>query len=132
MNKLETIAKSLEKHGLSHILGSPFDNAFDVFDNKKEDINLILLGTNGNMTDAIKTNVEWVKERAKNPQYSHLLSGDWGGSPLRQELIKLPDVLNEYFGYSKFSVSNMILTNGLLLASNGVGDIKNQFEILRY
>ncbi|HHC6615632.1 TPA: hypothetical protein ACN311_004959 [Vibrio parahaemolyticus] len=131
MNKLETIAKLLEKHGLSHILGSPFDNAFDVFDNKKEDINLILLGTNGNMTDAIKTNVEWVKERARNPQYSHLLSGDWGVSPLRKELIKLPDVLNECFGNSKFSVSNMILTNGLLLASNGVGDIKNQFEILR-
>ena len=131
MSKLEAIEKSLEKHGLSHILGSPFDNAFDVFDNEKEDINLILLGTNGNMTDAIKTNLEWVKERARNPKYSHLLSGDWGVSPLRKELIKLPDVLNECFGNTMFSVSNMILTNGLLLASNGVGDIKNQFDILR-
>ncbi|ASI96339.1 hypothetical protein [Vibrio rotiferianus] len=131
MNKLENIEKLLEKYGLSHILGSPFDNAFGVFDNKKEDINLIVLGTNGNMTDATKSNLEWVKERARNPKYSHLLSGDWGASPLRKELIKLPDVLNECFGNSKFSVSNMILTNGLLLASNGVSDIKNQFEILR-
>ncbi|MDO6762875.1 hypothetical protein [Agarivorans sp. 1_MG-2023] len=131
MNKLEAIEKSLEKYGLSHILGSPFDNAFEVFNNKKEDINLILLGTNGNMTDAIKTNAEWVRERADNTKYSHLLSGDWGVSPLQKELTKLPNLLNECFESSTFSVSKMILTNGLLLASNGVGDIKNQFEILR-
>lgn len=131
INKLENIEKSLEKNGLSNILGSPFDNAFEVFDNKKEDINLILLGTNGNMSDAMKTNSEWVKERAENPKYSHLLDGDWGVSPLREELKRLPSILNECFDSSQFSVSKMILTNGLLLASNGVGDIKNQFDILR-
>ncbi|QDE31832.1 hypothetical protein [Shewanella polaris] len=130
MSTLSAIEKSLKDHDLSDISGSPFDNAFEVFDNEKDDINLILLGTNGNMTDAIKNNIEWVRERAKNPTYSHLISGDWGQSPLRKELIKVPEILNEFFGFNKFSLSRMVLTNGLLLASEGVGDIKIKFNSL--
>ncbi|MDO6688112.1 MULTISPECIES: hypothetical protein [unclassified Agarivorans] len=130
MSKLPSLEKSLKEYGLSEVLGSPFDNAFEVFNHKKDDINLILLGTNGNMTDAIKNNSEWVRERARTPKYSHLMSGDWGKSPLRKELIKVPSVLNDCFDTDIFSSSKMILTNGLLLASNGVSDIQNQFNIL--
>ena len=131
MTKFPNLEQSLKEHGLSEVLGSPFDNAFEVFNHNKDDINLILLGTNGNMTDAIKNNIEWVNERAKIPQYSHLMSGDWGKSPLREELIKVPSVLNECFDNDIFSSSKMILTNGLLLASNGVSDIQKQFNTLK-
>ena len=130
MKKSSYLVTGLKHHYLSDVGGSPFDNAYEIFDRPQKEINLISLGTNGNMTDAIKTNAEWVKERAERPGYCHLTSGDWGKSPLRQQLLQLPDILNSCLDVERFSKDRMILTNGLLLASNGVSDIEKQFRAI--
>lgn len=131
MNKSSYLVAGLERYHLSGIGGSPFDNAYEIFGRPQREINLISLGTNGNMTDSVKTNAEWVHTRAAQPEYCHLTSGDWGKSPLRQQLLNLPDALNTSLGAERFSKDKMILTNGLLLASNGVSDIENQFRAVK-
>ncbi|MCL1088176.1 hypothetical protein L2744_00820 [Shewanella profunda] len=132
MNRIsQNIQSYLLDFGLSNVSGSPYDNAYDVFKKNKNEINLVVMGTNGNMTDYKKTNKEWVSERSRNSDYCHLSKGNWGKSPLREELLKLPSVLNDYYGDETFDKSRMILTNGLLLASEGVSDIPNRFKQLK-
>jgi len=131
MSILEQIQVGLKKLNLDTIPGSPFDNPFNVFNKDPELVSLVVLGTNGNITDAEKTNLQWIEERALQPDYSHVESGDWGKSPLQGELLKLPDVLNSCFDEVLFSKEHMILTNGLLLASAGVKDIAEQFKAVK-
>lgn len=127
-NALDTLLKGLEKHQLEDVPGSAFDNAFSIFNKDPKDINLVIIGTNGNITDSRKTNKQWLFERSSDPKYDHLKLGDWGKSRLQPELIRLPDVLNEVFEEQLFSIENTIVTNALLIASAGVSDISNQVK----
>lgn len=132
MNRVtQKIQNHLSENGLSNVNGSPYDNAYDLFKKDRNEVNLIVMGTNGNMTDYGKTNKEWVSERSRKSDYCHLSLGDWGKSPLREELLKLPDILNNHYGSGIFDKSRMIITNGLLLASQGVSDIPNKFKLLK-
>lgn len=114
--------------GLSDLHGSPYDNKFSIFDLEASSINLITIGTNGNITDSSRTNSEWLKERFRTPDYSNLNDGFWGvslsrESPLRGALQSLPEVLNESLDCRRFSLERMLATNAILVASGGVGDI---------
>lgn len=115
--------------GLSGLHGSPYDNSFSVFQNEPREINLVTIGTNGNTTDAINTNAEWLKKSYENQNYSNLLDGYWAvkpssESPLRSRLISLPTMLNNVFvERPKFSAEKMICTNTILVASAGVAGI---------
>ena len=131
MQSLDLIQDKLRKFSLDDVAGSPFDNPFSVFLNDTSRNNLVVLGTNGNITDAVKTNSEWVQARIDDITYSHLRDGDWGNSSLQSQLIKLPNILNTCFKNDYFSEDRMILSNGLLLASGGVDDIGTQIKHLK-
>lgn len=131
MEVLDKLQEGLENNHLDCIKGSPFDNSFSTLCQDPIQNNLIVLGTNGNITDAAKTNAEWLSARSEEPCYSHLHDGNWGKSPLQPELLELPNVLNMCYGEELFSEQRMIVTNGLLLASAGVGDINNQFNKIK-
>lgn len=127
----DKLLEGLSECHLSSIPGSAFDNAFSIFSNSAAENNLVILGTNGNITDACKTTEEWLNDRWKDPTYCHVTLGDWGKSRLQKEIKKVPEELNKCFGPNTFSWKKTIVTNAILLASNGVGDIRNQFNNLR-
>lgn len=137
---LENISQNLIGFGISGLEARAFDNAFSVFNNRPEDNSLVLLGTNGNSSDEGKTNQQWLALDAQKPTESNLLHNSWrlnnkmnaknepNYSTLQKRFIDLPDQLNDIFGEPFFSVERMVLTNGLLLASDGVSDIKPKFN----
>ena len=124
------ILAELSKYKLSDVKGSPYDNAMKLFRNP-EDNNLVVIGTNGNASDMEKSNHDNITDRFKDEGYCHLRGHDWGGSRLRGELIRLPEVLNKCLPGNQFDINNMVLTNGLLLASERVAKIPQEFKKLK-
>lgn len=123
---IQHLRRTLVELKLDRVNGSPFDNALDVFDHPRASLNLVVLGTNGNGTDMRHSNTQWLDMRAEKPDYCHIRKGDWGRSRLQPELLRLPDVLNECFAEDRFALERTIFSNALLLASEGVGDIRRR------
>lgn len=125
---LQHLRRTLIELSLDRVAGSPFDNALEVFGQPRERLNLVVLGTNGNGTDMTRSNAQWLDMRAETPGYCHLSHGDWGRSRLQPELRRLPEVLNQSLGESRFALPRTIFGNALLLASEGVADIPRQVQ----
>lgn len=130
MSAYDTLRRGLFEIGLESIPGSVFDNAFNVFHQERNAVNLVVLGTNGNISDSSNSTLGWLDDRARNPRYSHIKEGDWGSTILQPQLMGIPRCLNECFRAERFREESTIYTNALLLASSGVGDIGNRVKLL--
>ncbi|GAB2529000.1 hypothetical protein [Microbulbifer agarilyticus] len=131
MSAYKTLKEGLTKLGLEGVPGSIFDNSFSVFERAREELNLVVVGTNGNTSDRVNSTLGWLDSRASQPEYCHLKDGDWGRTILQPQLLEIPSCLNSALGTNKFSVNLTVYTNALLLASNGVNDIGNCVRELR-
>jgi len=125
---LAHLSGALARHHLDALCGSAFDNAFAVFDNPPEVNNLVVLGTNGNLSDSSTTEAA-LRAQAERPNWSSVLDGVWGDqwrkgeSPLQKQLRELPDLLTKACPGEIFRLESTVFTNALLLATKGVSGI---------
>jgi hypothetical protein len=123
---LEYLQYELAGYNLSNVRGSAFDNAFNVFTHPEEN-NLVVLGTNGDVTDQENTTLEWLNIRHDDPSFSNVERGVYNGPNLQGRLQALPLNLNECFGNEVFHFENTIYSNCILMATAQVEQINNQF-----
>lgn len=114
----------IKNSGLANIPSNPFDCSSRAI--CRGDANLLVVGTNGNLSDSKMTNAQWLEYLDENPDFSNLYDGNYGGGHLQGRLKSIPAIFNNALPGSDFSSDRTIYTNLILLCSKDVNSIKSE------
>ena len=122
MNIYSKASNKLKELGIENLNSRPYDCAFSVLDQDKNDKKLIVVGFNGSDADLEWTNLNSLEHGRENPEESNVLNGvngAWLSTTLPKRLISLPTELG-------FPVNSTIYTNAILLCSENANAVKKK------
>lgn len=121
---LKLLRSHIENSVLADLPSNPFDCSSRAI--CRGDANLLVVGTNGNLSDSKMTNAQWLEYLDKNPDFSNLHDGNYGGGHLQGRLKSIPSVFRNALQNEEFSADRTIYTNLILLCSKDVQSIKKE------
>ena len=115
-------SNKLRELGIENLNSRPYDCAFSVLNQDKNEKKLIVVGFNGSNADLEWTNLNSLEHGRENPNESNVLNGvngEWLSTTLPKRLFSLPTELD-------IPVNSTIYTNAILLCSENASTIKKK------